>query len=61
MNQEREKIAVCGCGKTAEEHESSTVLTWHHYWYFHKKPMKGCRICEMETEYVAEELGEICK
>ena len=55
MNQEREKIAVCDCGKTAEEHESSTVLTWHHYWYFHKKPMKGCRICEMETEHEAEE------
>jgi len=34
----------CGCGKTAEEHDP-LLLMYHHYWYIHKEPMKGCPYC----------------
>jgi hypothetical protein len=40
------KEAKCGCGKTSVEHESNSVLTMHHYWYFHSEYMEGCTYCK---------------
>lgn len=39
----------CSCGKTAKEHKSIWLLSVHHFWYFHKDIIKGCRYCESLT------------
>ena len=38
---------VCGCGKTPQEHLNKEILTYHHYWYFHKNFIPDCEICKL--------------
>ena len=47
----------CDCGETSATHDKETI-SLHHYWYFHKGFMDGCKPCEDQKKWQEDYFGK---